>query len=175
MDSLTALHTAARQYCINRAAAWHQRYTQLVSSGEARASRSGGGWSYTAAAYEVFPRYQVLAAIQSKVECFLPSDFESLDDLRRFVELAGATAQSDFTDFTDQVAIAAANGERQQFAAFVRGLDEAHLAVQRQLPFRRTLGSEEHKMKLATCDESQVAISGGGGNCTRVVGLSVII
>ena len=145
IDPLTALHAAARQYCIDRATLWHQRYAQLVASGKAMATRSEGDWSYTAEAYDTFPRYQVLAAIQSEVEGFLPTDFKSLEDVRGFLELAGVTAQSDFTNYSDPVGIAAVEDERQRFVSFVRTLDEAHLAEQRRLPFRRTLGSAEHK------------------------------
>jgi hypothetical protein len=87
----------------------------------------------------------VLAAIQRDVECFLPTDFKSLDDERCILELAGFTAQSHFTNFTDPVAIAAAEDERQRFALFVRTLDEAHMAVQCELPFHRILGAAEHK------------------------------
>src|SRR5271167_944915 len=108
MDSLMALHSAARQYCIDRASFWHRRYAELASSGKAEASRSGGGWSYTAEALDVFPRYQVLAAIQSEIEGFLPSDFKSIDDLHGILELAGVTARSDFTEFSHYAAIAAA-------------------------------------------------------------------
>src|SRR6202158_6636751 len=145
MDSLMALHSAARQYCIDTAKSWHQRYAEVVCNGNAEANLFGGSWAYTAEAYDIFPRYQVLAAIQSEIECFLPTDFKSIDELRRILELAGVTARSDFTNFNDLVAIAAADDERQRFVLFVGTLDETQLAMQRQLPFRRTLGSAEHK------------------------------
>jgi hypothetical protein len=144
MDPITALHTAARRYCFDRAALWHQRYVELVASRGAEANRSCDHWSYTADDYDTFPRYQVLAAIQSEVECFLPADFTSLDKARHLLELAGSTARNHFTNHNDPVAIAAVEDERHRFAVFIRELDEAQLSVQRKLPFRRTLGSEEH-------------------------------
>jgi hypothetical protein len=144
MYPILALHTAARQYCLDRAAFWHQRYADLIASGRASTSCSSGYWTYTTDAYDMFPRYQVLAAIQSEVERFLPTDFKSLDEARGVLELAGSTAANDFTNHTNTIAIAATEDERQRFAIYIRMLNEAQLSVQGKLPFRRTLGSEEH-------------------------------
>lgn len=145
MNSLQTLHCAARQYCIDTATSWRHHYAQLVANDKAAVSSPGGGWCHTADACDIFPRFDVLDAIRRDVECLLPTDFKSLDDERGILELAGFTAQSHFTNFTDPVAIAAAEDERQRFALFVRTLDEAHIAVQRELPLHRILGAPEHK------------------------------
>lgn len=145
MDPVTALHTVARQYCIERSAFWRRHYAELVASGQAEVSGPGGGWSYSATAFDVFPRYQMLAAIQREVERFIPTDFSSFDDARQILELAGETAQSQFTKYSNPVAIAATQDERQKFSFFVDSADYARLASQPPLPFCRVLGTTEHQ------------------------------
>src|SRR4051794_29615313 len=86
------LHDAARRYCIERVADWHRRYSDLCSNGSDRAADG-----YTDAAYEIFPRYNVLNAILTEVEGFTPADFRTLDEARAFLSAAADTAQNLFT------------------------------------------------------------------------------
>jgi len=67
---------------------------------------------------------------------------------RQYLELAAHTSGDFFTTFKEPVAIAAAHDERQQFVSFIRELDGADLASQSPLPFRRVLGSIEHRRLL---------------------------
>jgi hypothetical protein len=140
MDLIEALHNAARQYCIDYAASWRDRYAQLMKIKGEKAVSQGGAWDYSPAAYDLFPRYQILSAIQNEVEQFLPGDFASLDDARATLSLAGETAQNEFTKQRNPIAIAADAEERKKFSSFVSTVDEAHLSNQRQLPFRHVLG-----------------------------------
>jgi hypothetical protein len=165
MEIVEALHNAARQYCIERAAFWRERYSQLHAAGSHTISIEGGKWTYTPEAYDVFPRYQTLAAIQTEIERFRPADFSSLDEARSLMSLAGETAQDLFTDYKDPTAKAADLQERRLFSEFVTTVQAAQLATQQRLPFRRVLTDHEHKvMRLA------VAGSWGnwyGGSCDR--------
>jgi hypothetical protein len=142
---IEALHHAARQYCIERASIWHERYSELRAAGLATVPTTGGTGTYTRAAFEIFPRYQTLAAIKNEVERFLPDNFNSLEEARSMLALAGETAQSLFTEQRDATAIAADADERRQFAAFIRGIDEPRLSQQQRLPYRRVLGTAEQK------------------------------
>ena len=145
MNPIEALHYAARQYCIERAAVWHDRYSKLGAAGRATVPTTGAQWTYTREAYDIFPRYQTLAAIQSEVERFVPANFRSLQEARSMLVLAGETAQSLFTKFTDTTAITAEADERKEFACFLWEIDESRLAGQQRLPYRRVLGALEHE------------------------------
>lgn len=144
MHSIEALHHAARQYCIERAAVWRERYARLNDLGRATVPIAGGNWRYTREAYDVFPRYLVLAAIQHEVERFLPDSFSSLDEERGLLALAGETAQSQLTKHENPTAIAADLDERRQFADFIRTIHESRLSKQKAVPFRRVLETTEH-------------------------------
>jgi hypothetical protein len=145
MDPILALHNSARRYCMDRIKLLHKQYSQLDALGRDRLTLQDGGWGYTDEAQDIFPRYNALAAIQREVEQFLPTDFSSLDDARRYLELAGHTAQSPFTNHTNPIAIDATKQERYQFSLFIRKAREDVLAAEGQLPFRRVLGTIEEK------------------------------
>lgn len=162
---IEALHSAARQYCSERAAFWHEQYSRLHAAGRATIEKGGGQWTYTREAYDIFPRYQTLEAIQDEVERFLPNHFASLDEARSILALAGETAQSVFSRQTDPTATAADAEERQLFSNFVREVDGARLSQQHALPFRRVLGDGEHQAM-------HIALAGKwgkwyGGACDR--------
>jgi hypothetical protein len=145
VDPIEALHHAARQYCIEHAAIWHKRYSELGATGRSTVPIPGAKSTYSEEAYDIFPRYQTLAAIQNEVERFLPADFNSLAEARLMLALAGETAQSLFTQQTDATAIAADADERRQFASFICSVDESRLSQQQRLPYRRVPGTGEHK------------------------------
>lgn len=58
--------------------------------------------------------------------------------------LAGETAHSLFTKYTDNTAIEAEADERKEFARFVREIDEPRLLEQQRLPYRRVFSTAEH-------------------------------
>src|SRR5437764_14409290 len=62
MELAEALHHAARQYCIERANLWHNRYAELQAAGGATVPIRGGNRDYTREAFDIFPRYQIFAA-----------------------------------------------------------------------------------------------------------------
>jgi hypothetical protein len=145
MDAIQVLHNAARHYCMDQTARWHRQYAELTASGRQRTSSRAGAWDYTAEAYNVFPRYNVLDAIRRDVERFVPGDFGSVDELKSTLLAAGETAIVPGPPFDGPVATRAADDERRRFAEFVRTADEHELSALPALPFRRVLGEAEHR------------------------------
>jgi hypothetical protein len=94
---------------------------------------------------DLFPRYNVLAAIRSDVERFVPADFRSQEELRAMLVGAGGSAESAFTHSEHPVAIRAITDERRRFIEFARTADVGQFADLPRLPFRRVLGDAEHK------------------------------
>src|SRR5947209_2987744 len=144
MTRVELLHNAARQYCIGRKAEWSQRYAQLTAEERIGAAAPGGGWTYTDEAHDTFPRVSVLSAILNEVERFVPTDFRSEEESRALLILAGETAGS-----VDRTATAikasAVQEERGRFIEFVQTTDAQELAIVPVLPFRRVLGTDEHR------------------------------
>jgi hypothetical protein len=144
MDPIEALHNAARRYCIDRHAEWTRRYSQLAAEKRDRTTESLVDWEYTDAAYDVFPRYNVLGAILSEVERFVSSDFTCVEELRSLLAVASDTAKNASTDIANPIAVRAMADERSRFAAFIAAADPAQLQGLPQLPYRRVLGNAEH-------------------------------
>src|SRR5262245_2754763 len=90
MTPALALHTAARRYCQDRAALWCDRYATLPDAGRV-------GPEYSVAALDIFPRFNVLFAIQAEVELLDPDRLPDIDSVREWLLLAGQTAHSLFT------------------------------------------------------------------------------
>jgi len=147
VESVEALHTAARRYAAERAADWEDRYAKLHA--DERQARASGvpeptTYTYSPEALATFPRYHVLHAIQAAVEAFTPTDFDSLDEARELIAATGASAESIFTrPPTGEVEQRAMDEERELFARYVRGLSSDELANIEPLPFRRTLATGE--------------------------------
>jgi hypothetical protein len=147
---IAALHTAARRYCADRFALWTDRYAALQAQETAERRQRGvpepTTYTYSPAALDTFPRYNVLKAIQWAVEAFTPADFASLSEARELLAAAGETAESLFTRPPNgEIERQAMEEERTLFAEHVRGLREDDLAQVEPLPFRRTLGADESK------------------------------
>jgi hypothetical protein len=139
-----ALHNAARHYCLEQIAHWQDAYATLSDAGEDQVTKPGGDWTYTDEAYGIFPRYNVLEAILSDVERFTPTDFDSIEDARTWLAMAGETAQSVFTvnpnHPTKERAMAE---ERDAFVRFVEHSDQDDWRRSPPLPYRRVLQTGE--------------------------------
>jgi hypothetical protein len=145
-EAIHALHNAVRHYCVERIAYWHKRYAELGKTGGDRVTRRDGSWTYTAEAYGIFPRYNVIAAILSDIEHYVPDDFASIEKLREVMALASETAQNPFTkDEKNSVEAAVKAEERRLCAQYALNLDPAKLGRVPWLPFRRVLADDEHK------------------------------
>jgi hypothetical protein len=145
-NAISALHNAARHYCIERISHWHQRYATMQASGRDRDTTRTGEWTYSQEAYDVFPRYQVLAAILSDIEHYVPDDFESIEQLREIIATAAESAQNMFTTRKkNRIELAAESEERRLFAHFASSANPEYLSGIPLLPYRRVLGDAEHK------------------------------
>src|SRR5688500_6530827 len=147
MTPVEALHTAARRYCIEQVWLWSGRYQELCARGEDRVTSRGGGgaWDYSPAAYDLFPRYNVLGAIRVEIERLVPAELGLLENARVAIAMAGEMASSAVTRGENRIERAAMQQEREKFVAFVRGLTAAQLDRVEPLLFRRVLGMPETK------------------------------
>jgi hypothetical protein len=146
VDLVEALHVAARRYCMDRGAYWHDRYGEVLAEEQRAADLAGGGEPrrYSPAALATFPRYNALEAILPAVEAFTPADLGSLDEARELLAAAGDTAESAFTrKQTDPMERGSIAEERRRFRQLVRDLTERELAEIEPLPYRRTLPAQE--------------------------------
>lgn len=138
VDAALALHTAARRYLLNRRDQWIAEYSTLPNQG-----RRGAGYSNSA--LNIFPRYNVLAAIRVEVERLDADRLPVLGEVADFLASAAADSQDMLTE-GEHGAIErdAMNDERERFAAWVAQAREEPPEV-RALPYRRTLGAEESR------------------------------
>jgi len=137
-----ALHTAARRYCLERAAMWSERY----------AERPLGSTDPESLA--IYPRYNVLRAILVAVERLIPSDFATLHELRDALVSAGQTAESIFTQPPrEEVALRAIAEERHLFTEYIYGLQDDDLSEIKPLPYHRVLGASESATLWAKLNE----------------------
>ncbi len=135
MDSLTALHTAARRYCMDNAKQWRQHYS-------AQRAERGTIWNevYEMEADATFPRYNVLDTILIDVESLIPTNCATFEELQALLILAGQTAESLFTAPPNSaIADKAMAEEREHFVAYVQQLTVATVQSVTSLPYRRTL------------------------------------
>ena len=136
MDDITALHTAARRYCLQRDRELREAYSALLAAKRAYLPQPGGGWTYSEAAYDLYPRYNVVGAILREIESCAPGDFRSLKAARK--ALLGAASAPDTN--AHPVAVAAELDERERYATFVASAPEGPAEP---LPFRRVLTTAE--------------------------------
>jgi len=85
MNGVEVLHTAARRYCMDRAALWVRRYTERSIGSDHPEAR------------DIYPRYNVLTAILVDDESVTPDAFDVIEDLRIFLTAVGQTASDMFT------------------------------------------------------------------------------
>lgn len=138
MNSVEALLTAARRYCLEQHQSWTERYAELQEGREGRIP-----YTYTDEDLDTFPRYHVLDAILVEVERFVAGDFESFDEARALLLAAVASAESMFTTGGGSIKRRAMDEEREGVAEYLRELTPSQLSSVEPLPFRRTLEDAE--------------------------------
>ncbi|RYZ22599.1 MAG: hypothetical protein EOO16_08330, partial [Chitinophagaceae bacterium] len=137
MNPSDALVTAARHYLREQYNYWRTRYFDEcdTASGE-----------YTDHAYDLFPRYNVLAAIGNEVERLTGRAGDDVAATRAALLAMGAEAQSPLTEAAaNAIESGAMQDERDRFAAFLQGLSDDALAAVAPLPYRRRLSEEERE------------------------------
>ncbi|MGN7824948.1 hypothetical protein ACTJJB_32795 [Chitinophaga sp. 22536] len=137
MTLTEALVTAARRYCKEHHGRWARRYANE------RTGANNPVYSYSDQDYNLFPRYQVLAAISDNVEKLVGKTFPSPEACRETLSHIGFTAQSLFTESDHPIAIAAMQEEREHFVQYLQSLTPEALAQVVPLPYRRRLNEEE--------------------------------
>jgi len=139
MNSARKLYDAARHYCIQRRAHWCAEYEELIEQGRGRCGRD-----YSNEAYDIFPRYHVLAAILTEIERI---DAEALPEeaaLRELIIMAGHVADNVFTkEPPSNIEAAAVAEERQIFENAIRNISPKDLQDVELLPYRRVLSPTE--------------------------------
>jgi hypothetical protein len=141
VEAGTAIHVAARRYCLERYSLWAQRYAEIVRRG---GDRERDGYHYTLEALATFPRYNFLNAIRVELERIDPSELRDIESAKAWVVGAGETANDEFTrkpiGAIEQRAIAE---ERAAFRDYIRGLSPGDVIAVEPLPFRRVLTGDQ--------------------------------
>ena len=155
MNAAQALHTAARQFCMDRFEFWCARYSQIAAKGR---DRERDDYHYTPEALATFPRYNVLRAIRVELERIEPATLDDVDKTRDLTLHIGRTAEDAFTRPTlGPIAATAISEERTEFCEFVRGLSRSELSVVALIPYRRVLADAECKeLWSRICDRWQI-------------------
>ena len=132
-----ALVTTARRYCMDNHSYWANRYSNEMSHNNN---------PYSDNDYNLFPRYNALAAILLGVEIFVGQTFTSLDNCKQELKHIGLTSQTPFTSGRqNDIERNAIQDERNKFVKFIDSITENDLGLVEALPYRRKLKDEEAK------------------------------
>lgn len=137
MKDIEALITLARTYCQEHYAYWSDRYAK---------ERTGTDFPYTYSDsdYNLFPRYNVLSAIQAEVETLVGQECTYLSDCKKELKQMGLTAQNALTsEEENDIEKNAMQEEREKFVAFIDSITADDLKAVRPLPYRRRLKEQE--------------------------------
>lgn len=138
MTSTEALITAARRYCMEHYHYWAARYSKE------RTGQDYPVYSYSDNDYDLFPRYNILAAILGEIEILVGKPFPSLSDCRASLIQTGRSANSALTDRKDNpIESAAIQQERDKFIQFIDTVTPDMLEQTLPLPYRRRLEDTE--------------------------------
>jgi hypothetical protein len=145
MDEITALHTAARCYCLDRAPELHPLHAEQYYDGrDWLAARDHAIQVWLRGDVEVRARRIILGDLLFQVEQVRPEDFPTLEALRLFLLAAGEQA-ADQEPRMDAALLAAMQVERAAFKGYIAGLTPVALAAVAPLPYRRVLTRPERE------------------------------
>ena len=144
MDEQTALHTAARRYCIERAPGldprqeehWYRdrRWTQDKARFFALVAARGTG-----------AQLSILGDILFRIEQIIPNDFPGIEALRTFLIEMGRIVDDEQTTSPDLDFEAEVEKERALFCRYIENLSVDDLHAVAPLPYRRVLGLREQE------------------------------
>ncbi|SIN64171.1 hypothetical protein [Chitinophaga niabensis] len=138
MTSTEALITEARRYCMEHYHYWATRYSKE------RTGQDYPTYSYSDNDYDLFPRYNILAAMLGEIETLVGKSFPSLTDCRTSLIQIGRSANSSLTDRKDNlIESAAIQQERDKFIQFIDTATPEILEKTVPLPYRRRLEDAE--------------------------------
>ncbi|HEY5462997.1 MAG TPA: hypothetical protein VIJ95_07055 [Hanamia sp.] len=137
MTPTEALITTARRYCMDNHSYWANRYSNEMSHNNN---------PYSDNDYNLFPRYNALAAILLGVETFVGQTSTSIDNCKQELKQTGLTSQTPFTTGRqNDIERNAIQDERNKFAKFIDSITDSDLELVEALPHRRKLKDEEAK------------------------------
>lgn len=138
MSPSEALITAARRYFQENFSYWANRYSNECSGSDFPT------YSYSERDYDLFPRYNALAAMLSQVETLVGKTYAELTTCREELVQIGYSAHSMFTGGEQNVVEKTAiESERHKFAHFIRTITLGELGLVEPLPYRRRLSTQE--------------------------------
>lgn len=139
-NAIEKLHTAIRQYCIDRYNHWTENYKNLDALEKGFSVESG----YSDESLSVIPRYNVLSAILTEIERHQPTDFSDFEEAKEFFILAVNEAQNDFTKTPkEEIEQRTINDERELLIKYIIQLSESDLSKVKPLYYRHILSKRE--------------------------------
>ena len=155
MTEIEKLITVAQHYCIDNFAFWSGKYSK---------EKSGRNNPYSDNDYNLFPRYNVLGAIQQGVEMLVGQNFFSIETCKQALVDIGQNSHSIFTiNGNDELLLLGESGkfiksttrkqnpiaknamieERQKFTDFINSRTTENISDVEPLPYRHRLTDKE--------------------------------
>lgn len=154
MTEIESLITKARRYCIENHAYWSNKYQKEMS---------GNNNPYSKNDYNIFPRYNALAAILHGVLTIVGKEYSSFEDCKTALKRIGLESHSIFTvngneelqllgrisqyfgvsGKHNKIERKAIQDEREKFVAFISEQSPESVLGVEPLPFERKLSEEE--------------------------------
>jgi hypothetical protein len=145
MDEITALHTAARRYCLERAPELHPLHAEQYYDGhDWLAARDRAVQVWLRGDVPARARRIILGDLLFTVEQARPEDFATLEALRLFLLAAGEQAGTEKRR-EDAALLELMQAERVAIHSHISGLTPAALAAVEPLPYRRVLPRAERE------------------------------
>lgn len=154
MTDIEKLITSARHYCKDNFVFWADKYQK---------ESSGNNNPYSDNDYNIFPRYNVLTAIQQGIETLVGQEFQSFENCREQLVDIGLKSHSIFTIDSNKdihllgesesqkstigrqnpIAKNAMTEERTKFVKFINSRTTENISLIKPLPYRRRLTDSE--------------------------------
>lgn len=152
MTTLQNLHRKIRHYCLDNFDHWINIYQKLRENRPNTLS-----YSYEPNDYDIFPRYQANQALLQGVEEIEPTNYSTINDLKKSIIESAFKSQTIFTKEVYGTAKNAIEDERKKFKAFVGNITESDLLNVPDLFYRRKISDIETynwkiKLKLHSVD-----------------------
>jgi hypothetical protein len=144
MDEQTALHTAARRYCMERAPGLDPRQEEHWYR-DRRWTQDQARFFTLVAARGTGAQLSVLGDILFRIEQTIPNHFTGIDTLRTFLIEMGRIVADKQTTSPDLDFEAEKEKERALFCRYIENLSVDDLHAVAPLPYRRVLGVPEQE------------------------------
>jgi hypothetical protein len=149
MDTIVALHTAARRSCMTEHAIWVTRYSDLQSAeGFQVENYFRPGWTYSRDAYDLFPRYRLAESTLLNLEGISFEDGTPVEQVLKLLLEAGQDARDRLLEeFAGKhVACAALTSQSAAYQNFVQNASLCPDQNIEPLPYRRVLTRPESEI-----------------------------